>query len=115
MDVASVTVHDDRMNQAVKKVSFQVFEREIFGIAGIAGNGQKELVEAITGMRHVDSGSIKMGSISLQNTSPKFVNKNGVAHIPEERIRYGVAPGFSCLTTPAFIIMNESHIRKNTL
>ncbi|MCK5848894.1 MAG: ABC transporter ATP-binding protein [Caldisericia bacterium] len=93
LKVASITVLDDRESKSIKNMSFEIKKNEIFGIAGIAGNGQRELVEAITGMRNVSSGKIFIYNEEVQNSTPKHVYSKGVAHIPEERIRFGIASG----------------------
>ncbi|MFQ5794751.1 MAG: ABC transporter ATP-binding protein [Candidatus Bipolaricaulia bacterium] len=76
---------------AVKDVSFSVREGEIFGIAGVAGNGQRELLEAITGLRDVKAGQVIIFGEEMTNRSPKEIIDAGVAHIPEERRRLGVS------------------------
>lgn len=77
--------------EAVRGVSFTVREGEIFGIAGVAGNGQKELVEALTGLRKVKSGKIMIMGKDVTNKSPRELAKLGVRHIPEDRRGIGVA------------------------
>jgi len=77
--------------EAVRGVSFTIFEGEIFGIAGVAGNGQSELVEALTGLRSVKSGKIIFMGKDITNKSPKELSKLGIRHIPEDRRAMGVA------------------------
>lgn len=77
--------------EAVRGVSFTIFEREIFGIAGIAGNGQSELVEALTGLRRVKSGKIVFIGKDITNKSPRELSKLGIRHIPEDRRAIGIA------------------------
>ena len=77
--------------EAVRGVTFTVREGEIFGIAGVAGNGQKELVEALTGLRKVKSGKIIIMGKDVTNKSPRELAKLGVRHIPEDRRGIGVA------------------------
>jgi simple sugar transport system ATP-binding protein len=93
LKVSSISVLDDRESDSIKDMSFEIKKNEIFGIAGIAGNGQRELVEAVTGMRKVSSGKIFIYNEEVQNSTPKYVYNKGVAHIPEERIRFGIASG----------------------
>jgi simple sugar transport system ATP-binding protein len=92
LGVNKIRVRSDQGMVAIKDLSFNVHEREIFGIAGVSGNGQKELVEAITGLRKVEKGTINIDNQNVINLSPKLINKLGVSHIPEERMRYGVVP-----------------------
>ncbi|MCD6125882.1 MAG: ABC transporter ATP-binding protein [Thaumarchaeota archaeon] len=77
--------------EAVRGVTFTVREGEIFGIAGVAGNGQRELVEALTGLRKVKSGKIMIMGKDVTNKSPRELAKLGVRHIPEDRRGIGVA------------------------
>src|SRR5207302_278249 len=71
---------------------FAVLRRMNFGIAGVAGNGQRELVEALTGLRPVDRGRLTLGGRDVSRWSPRAMSKLGVAHIPEERVRMGIVP-----------------------
>jgi len=93
LHVDKVTVNSDKGYPAVKGVSFDIFRNEIFGIAGVSGNGQKELVEAITGLRKLVSGSISVNDKDITNQSPKKIYNSGISHVPEERIKFGIAPG----------------------
>lgn len=92
LSVRSVTVRGDKGNDVVNEVSFDVYRNEIFGIAGVSGNGQRELVEAITGLRSVKQGRVLVNDADITNQSPRKIFNNGVAHVPEERIRFGIAP-----------------------
>ncbi|MDK2464462.1 MAG: ABC transporter ATP-binding protein [Candidatus Korarchaeota archaeon] len=89
--VENLRVEGDRGGLAVKGVSFTVHEGEIFGIAGIEGNGQKELVEAITGLRPVKSGRILFIGQDITGRRVSELIEMGMAYIPEERIERGVA------------------------
>ncbi|MCS7098619.1 MAG: ABC transporter ATP-binding protein [Candidatus Methanomethyliaceae archaeon] len=93
--VKNLKVLGDRKEIAVNGVSFFIRSGEIVGIAGVAGNGQKELVEALTGLRRVESGSIIFKGMDLTNKSPRFIIRSGIAYIPEDRIRRGVIPNLS--------------------
>jgi simple sugar transport system ATP-binding protein len=93
LHVDKVTVNSDKGYPAVKGVSFDIFRNEIFGIAGVSGNGQKELVEAITGLRKLVSGNISVNEKDITNQSPKKIYNSGISHVPEERIKFGIAPG----------------------
>ncbi|MBC2711357.1 MAG: ABC transporter ATP-binding protein [Desulfosarcina sp.] len=92
LDVADVTVVGDKGYPVVNGISFAVYRNEIFGIAGVSGNGQRELVEAITGLRTVTHGRIRINDKDITNQSPRKIYNNGVSHVPEERIRFGIAP-----------------------
>ena len=92
LDVQNLKIFNVKGIEALKGVSFKISEGEIFGIVGIAGNGQKELLEAITGLRKVNSGEIYMNKEKITNKSPRIINKKNVAHIPEDRIEMGIVP-----------------------
>lgn len=95
LEVENLRVLDDRGLIAIKDISFSLRGGEILGVAGVAGNGQRELVEAITGLRRVLKGSVKMLGIDVTNSPPGKIMSLGVTHIPEDRFRYGVAPELS--------------------
>ncbi|MCX8170187.1 MAG: ATP-binding cassette domain-containing protein, partial [Candidatus Methanomethyliaceae archaeon] len=88
--VKNLKVLGDRKEIAVNGVSFFIRSGEIVGIAGVAGNGQKELVETLTGLRKVESGSIIFKGMDLTNKSPRFIIRKGIAYIPEDRTKRGV-------------------------
>ena len=85
----------DRGLPALKGVSFSVCRGEILGIAGVAGNGQKELVEVITGLRRASRGRIFVLGEEVTNRNPRRIADKGVAHIPEERLKMGIVPEMS--------------------
>ena len=85
-----VFVRDDRLEMAVKGVDLEVRAGEIVVIAGVQGNGQTELVEALTGLRSADSGTISIGGHRTERANPRHVSDLGVAHIPEDRGRDGL-------------------------
>lgn len=97
LSVKDVYVQNERGIMAVRGVSFDVRRGEIFGIVGIAGNGQKELVEAINGLRKVDKGKVYILGKDMTNKPPKEIIKQGVCHVPEERRRVGIAEGMSVI------------------
>jgi len=95
LEVKDLVVLGDRGREAVKGVSFDVREGEIFGIAGVAGNGQRELVQAIVGLRRVKSGSVRVMEVDATNKSPREIAELGIGHIPEERLKFGIVPDMS--------------------
>jgi simple sugar transport system ATP-binding protein len=109
LDIEDVVVKSDKGLDAVRGLSFEVFRNEIFGIAGVSGNGQRELVEAITGLRRVESGKIIMEDTDITNETARCVYDSGIAHVPEERIKFGIAPGL-CLYDNA--ILKQHHKSK---
>jgi simple sugar transport system ATP-binding protein len=90
LSLKDVVVRDDRDHIAVKGVSLEVRAGEIVAVAGVQGNGQTELVEAIVGLRTVDSGSMSVSGADITAASPRQVSDLGVAHIPEDRGRDGL-------------------------
>jgi simple sugar transport system ATP-binding protein len=79
---------------AVKGLSFEVKAGEVLGIAGVQGNGQTELVKALTGLRHAESGLIKIAGQNVNQASPRQITELGVAHVPEDRQRDGLVLKF---------------------
>lgn len=76
-------------------LSFEVKAGEILGIAGVDGNGQSELIQAITGLRKVDSGSITIEGSEIANLSPRKISEKNVSHIPEDRHKHGLVLDFT--------------------
>lgn len=76
-------------------LNLQVRAGEILGIAGVDGNGQSELIEALTGLRHVDGGTVKLLGKDITNLSPRKITESGVSHIPEDRHKHGLVLDFS--------------------
>ncbi len=93
--VERLHVRDRSGNIAVRDVSFEVYPGEIFGIAGVEGNGQTELVEAITGLTNVESGRIMVNGVDITNKPAIYVYKNRISHIPGDRDRYGLILDFT--------------------
>lgn len=94
LSVQDLVVLDERNQIAVDGVSFDVYAGEVLGIAGVQGNGQTELVEAITGLRPAIEGSIDLLGKDIAHASPRTITEAGVAHVPEDRQRDGLVLGF---------------------
>ncbi|ELZ46764.1 ABC-type ribose transport system, ATP-binding protein [Halorubrum coriense DSM 10284] len=92
--VSDVVVEDDRDVRAVDGVSFEVRAGEVFGIAGVDGNGQSELVEAVTGLQEVDAGEIRFRGEDVTSTSRRERIDSGMAYIPEDRQERGLVMEF---------------------
>ncbi|HZD86887.1 MAG TPA: ABC transporter ATP-binding protein [Gaiellaceae bacterium] len=95
LEVEGLRVEDDRGVEKVRGVSLQVRAGEIVGIAGVDGNGQTELIEALTGLRPAERGHIRVGGRELRHASARGVLDAGVGHIPEDRQRRGLVLEFS--------------------
>jgi len=106
LSLSDLHVRDDREHMAVKGVSLDVRAGEIVAIAGVQGNGQTELVEAIVGLRPVDSGTVMIGGESIAAYSPRKVSDLGVAHIPEDRGRDGL---ITMMTVAENYILDSYH------
>ena len=94
LEVKDLFARDDRMNMTVNGVSFEVRKGEVLGIAGVQGNGQTELVYALTGLIQPVSGEIRITGEPLHHTSPRTILERGVAHIPEDRQKHGLILSF---------------------
>ncbi len=90
LKVEGLEVLDDRMNLAVDDVSFEVRAGEVLGVAGVQGNGQTELVEALTGLRAPLAGRVRILGQDTAHASPRRITELGVAHVPEDRQRDGL-------------------------
>lgn len=91
LDVSDLDVESNRGLPAVRGVSMNVRAREIVGLAGVQGNGQDELVEALVGLRRAKAGSILLNGESIKGLSPIKVREAGVAYIPADRTRVGLS------------------------
>ncbi len=90
LEVRDLHILDDRKQVAVDGVSFEVRAGETLGIAGVQGNGQTELVEALTGLRSVQQGTTRILGRETTRATPREIVESGVAHIPEDRQRDGL-------------------------
>jgi general nucleoside transport system ATP-binding protein len=92
--VADLRVADDRAHEAVKGVSFEVRKGEILGVAGVAGNGQEELVEALTGLRKPTSGTVSLAGHDVTGRGPRDLQRRGMSFVPGDRHRFGLVLTF---------------------
>jgi simple sugar transport system ATP-binding protein len=95
LKVADLSVRDDRSLEAVRGVTFDVRAGEIVGIAGVDGNGQSELIDALTGLRKAAGGQISVGGQGLTHASARQALDAGMGHIPEDRHRRGLILDFN--------------------
>ncbi len=94
LKIQDLYVLDDRGNMAVNGVSCEVYAGEILGVAGVQGNGQTELVEALTGLRPVEAGHVFILGEETTHATPRQIIELGVAHIPEDRQHDGLVLSF---------------------
>jgi ABC-type uncharacterized transport system ATPase subunit len=95
LKVADLSVRDDRGLEAVRGVTFDVRAGEIVGIAGVDGNGQSELIDALTGLRKPAGGQMSVGGKDLTHASARQALDAGMGHIPEDRHRRGLILDFN--------------------
>ncbi len=95
LQVEDLRLLSDEGKEVLKGVSFEVRQGEILGVAGVEGNGQRELVEIITGLRPANGGSVRVVGEDVTNAAPSAIRRRRVAHIPEDRMTHGVAAAAS--------------------
>jgi ABC-type uncharacterized transport system ATPase subunit len=94
LEVKDLHVQDERHNPAVRGVTFDVRSGEVLGVAGVQGNGQTELVYALTGLAQITSGEIRITDQTVKKSTPRNILERGVAHIPEDRQKHGLVLPF---------------------
>ena len=107
LEIAGLSVSDDRGHPAVRDLDLVVRAGEIVAIAGVQGNGQTELVEAITGLRRPPGGRIRIDGTEIR-PDPRRVLEAGVAHVPEDRLEEGLIPGF---TIAENLVLNTYYLK----
>lgn len=90
LSIEDLVVKESRGIDAVKGLSLDVRAGEVLGIAGIDGNGQTELIQAISGLRPIESGEISLNKFDIKNSTPRQITEHGLGHIPEDRQRHGL-------------------------
>jgi simple sugar transport system ATP-binding protein len=110
--VENLSVKDDRGLPAVRDVSFEVRAGEIVGIAGVDGNGQSELIDALTGLRKPDSGRVVVGGDDVTSASVRKHLDDGLGHIPEDRQRRGLVLEFTLAENLAFFAYRRAPVSR---
>ena len=95
LEVKGLQVRDDRKILSVKGVDLVLHKGEILGVAGVEGNGQRELVEAICGMRHREEGEVLISGVASRDMAPHSVHEAGISHVPEDREKHGLVANYS--------------------
>jgi len=95
LKVENIHAENDKGLPAVRGVSFEIRSGEILGLAGVAGNGQRELAEVITGLRKCTEGTVILNGEEICNRSPRYGIQRGLAYIPEDRTHVGTSPNLS--------------------
>jgi simple sugar transport system ATP-binding protein len=118
-EVKNINVKDNLDVMRVKNVSFELREGEILGVAGVTGNGQTELLEALSGIRQVDSGEIKLfgNTISSKDifVGPRQLRELDVAHVPEDRQRMGLVTEFNASENLIFGYHHQQPFSKSSV
>jgi len=95
LKINDIRVCDDREHEAVQGLSLEIRAGEILGVAGVQGNGQREFVEALTGLRPIEGGSIQLNGVDITNLTPRKRTEMEVAHIPEDREKHGLVMAYT--------------------
>lgn len=113
-EINDLVVKNEKNNNIniINKLNLKIRKGEILGLAGVDGNGQKELVEAITGLIKTHSGTIKINGVEIQNTKPKTVIKNKISIIHEDRQKRGLILDFSVAENAILEKYNEKPFSK---
>ena len=119
LEVKNISVKDDLDVERVKNVSFELKGGEILGLAGVTGNGQTELLEALSGIRKIDSGEIKLeGKIISsvdQHSNPRQLRERDVSHVPEDRQRMGLITEFNASENIIFGYHHQSPFSNSSI
>lgn len=107
LELKDVWVSGDRGPDALTGVSLDVKAGEIVGIAGVSGNGQKELAEAISGLRKVAKGQVLLNGKPIANLPPQRIIRQGLGYIPEDRLHVATIPSFTVLEN---LILKDHHL-----
>ncbi|TGE38600.1 ABC transporter ATP-binding protein [Desulfosporosinus fructosivorans] len=107
LELQDVFAHGDKGTEALAGVSLTIREGEILGIAGVSGNGQKELAEVIAGLRKLSKGRISLNGKDCTKMSPARIIQQGLGYIPEDRLHVGTLPSFSIWEN---LILKDHHL-----
>lgn len=109
LELSNVWAEGDRGGDAVKGATLIVRRGEIVAVAGVAGNGQRELAETVAGMREATRGTIRVGGKTMRGGDPRSAIAAGIAYVPEDRLGTGVAPSLSIASNLALKGYREPH------
>ena len=113
LELNNVVVKNDKGLEALKDISLNIHAGEIFGIAGVAGNGQKELAEVVAGLRKVEQGTIFLNGEDVTKLSVKERIQKKISFIPEDRLTMGLVPGMTMDENRVLKQYNEQQFSKN--
>lgn len=103
LEIENLTVRDERGIEAVRNLSLSVRAGEILGIAGVQGNGQTELAEALTGLRKIESGRVILDGQVVPDENPRYLFEHGMAHVPEDRHKHGLVLTYNLADNVALV------------
>lgn len=115
LEVQSLTVKNSKKVEALKSFSLSLQAGEILGIAGVDGNGQSELIEAITGLRSIESGTVTLNGQALNDLSIRQRNDSGIGHIPEDRQKRGLVLDYTLEENLILEVYNRQPYSKSGL
>ncbi|MGI9606901.1 MAG: ABC transporter ATP-binding protein [Acidimicrobiales bacterium] len=115
LTLRGVSVRGDRGTVAVKDVDLDVRAGEIVGIAGVSGNGQRELAETIAGLRPAQAGSVSIDDVDLSHANPDQTRRAGLSYVPEERMKDGAVGEFEVSENLLLINHHEKRFRRGAL
>jgi general nucleoside transport system ATP-binding protein len=115
LEVEGIRAEGSRGDDAVRGVSFTVRKGEIVAVAGVAGNGQRELAETLAGLRAPAAGSIRVAGARVRPGDPRAALEAGIAFVPEDRLRTGAAPGLSIASNLVLRSYREQAVSRGPL
>ncbi len=115
LEVEGLSAVGDRGGLAVNDVSLGVRAGEIVGVAGVAGNGQRELAETIYGIRPASAGVVRVGGLRLRDGDPRAAMAAGIAHVPEDRLGTGLAPGLSIASNVSLKTYRDARLSRGPI
>ena len=113
LEVENIKALDDKGLMALNGIKFDVYGGEIFGLAGVAGNGQKILSQVITGLRKAVSGSIFIDGKDMTNANAKKIFEQGISYVPPDRLKVGLIPNLSTMDNAILRRYNKPPISNN--
>lgn len=115
LEIESLAVNSDQGLPIVRNLSMTIRRNEILGIAGVSGNGQREMVEAVTGLRKAEEGIIKLQGEAITNKSARNIHNRGINHVPEERIKFGTVANLQLFENSVLKKHHENPFSRNML
>lgn len=115
LKITDLVVKENRGLDAVKNLNLELRAGEVLGIAGIDGNGQSELLQAIAGMRKVENGTIEINGQDMTNKAPREITENSMGHVPEDRHRFGLVLPMTLAENIALQTYYKEPLSKNGL